>query len=262
MSVLTYLKELARKLNIAENEASSINRSIKTIQARLDFYFSDQIQKHFKFGSSTRNTMLPRKADINSDVDYMIIFDNDYRLTPQTFLTKLKKFAEHYYSSSEIFQSNPSVVLELNHIKFDLVPAYEGFINYYIPAPNNLLYDWKSTNPFSLNDLIDDANKTDKYNLKPTIRIIKYWNAINGHIYDSYELEAKLAETWFFMCKNLKDYVYKGFNIITNYGWSIPDYKKNKLDSLHRSISYIKFLDEDNQSTLALKELKKLIPDI
>ena len=43
--------------------------------------------------------------------------------TPQTYLDRLKRFAEKYYANSDIKQSSPSLVLQLNHIKFDRVPA-------------------------------------------------------------------------------------------------------------------------------------------
>lgn len=62
----------------------------------------------------------------------MIVFDNVNNYTPQTFLTRLKNFAEEYYSRSEIYQDSPAIVLELNHIKFELVSAYKSYMFYYI----------------------------------------------------------------------------------------------------------------------------------
>ena len=69
------------------------------------------------FGSYIRGTILPRKADASSDIDIMVMFLNPNGYKPQTFLNRLKNFAEHYYSTSEIYQSNPTVVLELNHMR-------------------------------------------------------------------------------------------------------------------------------------------------
>ena len=39
---------------------------------------------------------------VNSDVDYMLIFDNSDNKKPQSFLDRIKKFAETKYSTSEI----------------------------------------------------------------------------------------------------------------------------------------------------------------
>lgn len=48
---------------------------------------------------------------------------NNYPKKPQTYLNYLKSFAESKYPQSLYKQSFPAVVLELNHIKFDLVPV-------------------------------------------------------------------------------------------------------------------------------------------
>ena len=112
---------------------ASLNTSISTLEYRLELFFGSNIIENFKFGSSTRDTILPRKADSNSDIDYMVVFNNSNDNTPQTFLDRLKRFADTYYKNSEIHQSFPTIVLDLNHIKFELVPAYKSCFGYYIP---------------------------------------------------------------------------------------------------------------------------------
>lgn len=51
------------------------------------------LKQHFRFGSSTRGTILPRSMDEQSDIDYMIVF-NENNATPQTYLNRLKTFVE------------------------------------------------------------------------------------------------------------------------------------------------------------------------
>jgi len=76
MSVLTYLQNLASLLNIAELESGNIDRSVNTLYTRLGSYFvNGDLKERFRFGSSVRKTMLPRNADSNSDVDYMVVFE-------------------------------------------------------------------------------------------------------------------------------------------------------------------------------------------
>ncbi len=60
--------------------------------------------------------------DAHSDIDYMVVFEKG-GYNPQTYLDGLRRFVEQRYQNSEIYQSSPTVVLELNHIRFDLVPA-------------------------------------------------------------------------------------------------------------------------------------------
>ncbi len=137
MSVNSYLTNLSSKLIIRDTEKESIKKSYDTLCSRLKSYFGNEITFVKKFGSYQRNTILPRKNDDNSDVDVMVLFrDDSYK--PKTYLKKLRNFAEIYYSSSEIYPSHPTVVLELNHIKFELVPSIETVFwssyNYQIPA--------------------------------------------------------------------------------------------------------------------------------
>lgn len=116
LCLYSYFTDLASDLVLSETEKSSITTSISTIKFRLGLYFSDITEKKV-FGSYIRGTILPRKADASSDIDIVVMFLNPNGYKPQTFLNRLKNFAEHYYSTSEIYQSNPTVVLELNHMR-------------------------------------------------------------------------------------------------------------------------------------------------
>lgn len=124
MSVNSYLNSLASDLVLSNDENESIKKSISTLETRLKNWFGSAVIESFKFGSYTRGTILPRKVDSDSDIDYMVVFDNSNNYNPQTYLNRLKSFVENYYSTSEIHQSSPTIVLKLNHIKFELVPAY------------------------------------------------------------------------------------------------------------------------------------------
>lgn len=125
MSINSYLEELSSKLVIKEEEKTKISISVSSIKTKLKKYFGSEIIDIVVFGSYTRGTILPRKADEESDIDVMVVFEfNSKQYKPQTYLNWLKQFAIEYYSRSEIYQDSPTIVLELNHIKFELVPAY------------------------------------------------------------------------------------------------------------------------------------------
>lgn len=164
MSVLSHLEAVASNAVLDGTEKTSINTSISTLQTRLNNYFNNnELSTHFKFGSSTRETILPRKMDENSDIDYMIVF-KDTTKKPQTYLDNLKKFVEAKYSTSEVYQSNPTIVLELNHIKFELVPAINKgttlYPSYYIPDKAASKNDWIYTDPNDFNDKLVEKTKT------------------------------------------------------------------------------------------------------
>jgi hypothetical protein len=261
MSVLSYLQSLASLLNIAELESGDIDRSINTLYSRLGSYFiNGDLKERFRFGSSVRKTMLPRDADSNSDVDYMVVFENTTGYKPQTFISRLKKFAESYYSRSEIYQSSPAVVLILGHIKFDLVPGYRNWGNLYIPAPRTEYADWILTDPLSFNTTIDQANKNEGFLLKPMIRLLKYWNANNGYIYESYSLEQKIANMNFFACNNLKDYLFSAINSFST--WDLPEYKRQKVDRAKQIVTSVQQYERLGLSISSETEIKKLLPEL
>ncbi|MEH7650181.1 SMODS domain-containing nucleotidyltransferase, partial [Bacillus safensis] len=178
MSVNSYLSTLSSELVLSSTENTNINTSITTLSQRLNWYFNNgELHKHFQFGSNTRGTILPRSVDSKSDVDYMVVFKNPNGYKPETLLNYLKNFMHKYYSKSEIYRDSPTMVLELNHIKFELVPAVQDdWGNLSIPSKTNLLSDWMSTDPTGFNQKLITANVNNNYRLKPTIRLMKYWN--------------------------------------------------------------------------------------
>lgn len=157
MSVLSFLTDTASSAVLSTTEQSSITTSITTLQSRMALHFdSGVIAQHFRFGSSTRGTILPRSMDEQSDIDYMVVF-SDGSATPQTYLNRLKTFVEKRYGSSEIYQSSPTIVLELNHIKFDLVPATKTWLGE-LQIPNGS-GGWMTTNPNDFNATLEAKNK-------------------------------------------------------------------------------------------------------
>jgi Second Messenger Oligonucleotide or Dinucleotide Synthetase domain len=258
MTVNSYLTSRASAAVLSNSELTSINTSIVTLQTRLNLYFPNSVSSHFRFGSSTRGTILPRKMDINSDIDYMVVF-SEGGYTPQTYLNKLKKFVEYYYSSSEIKQSSPCIVLELNHIKFELVPALAyayPYSGYQIP---NGVDAWQHTNPTDFNTSLTNKNVEHNSLIKPSIRLLKYWNAYNGPIFNSYDLEQHVVNSFYFTSSNIKDYL---FSTIENLGINTEaQWRKDALNRAKNIVAEVKRLENDGCPALAEIEVRKLIPE-
>lgn len=258
----THLVAVAKSLILTDVENGRIATSITTLQSKLNSYFGNEVTKHFRFGSSVRETILPRKVDEGSDIDYMVVFNNQYQYKPATLLEKLRRFANTYYSRSEIYQSNPTMVLELNHIKFELVPAYQSSFwsdSYFIPAPSTDYSDWMSTNPSEIQKKVNEANNRYNYQIKRLIRLLKYWNVRNGKVYSSFELENHIAGRMFGGCTSLEDYFFDAVNGLPTY--SLPQYKKDKVTRLQETVARIKkdYYTNGNKY-LALVELESLLP--
>ncbi len=257
MSVITYLQGRASAAVLSGDEEKSINTSIATIKSRLTSHFGTGLSEQFRFGSSTRGTILPRSMDEHSDIDYMVVF-SEGGYTPQTYLDRIKRFADIYYASSDIKQSSPSVVLQLNHIKFDLVPALKQvfFSGYKIPDGPGA---WQDTNPNDFNATLTAKNTAELFMIKPTIRLVKYWNAYNGYIYDSYSLEKLIVGLSFWGVSNLREYVFTVFDNLT-LAYGQPQWRKDKLTRAKEIVAKVRQLERDEMPATAEVEIKKLIP--
>lgn len=256
MSVNSYLTDLASDLVLSESEKSSITTSISTIKSRLGYYFSDVTEKKV-FGSYIRGTILPRKSDSSSDIDIMVVFSNPNEYKPQTFLNKLKSFAEHYYSTSEIYQSSPTIVLELNHIKFELTPAYISCGSYYIP---NGPSEWMYTDPDGFYEKLTQCNVNNSYKIKPVVRLIKHWNIQkNDKGLASYELEKKMAEDMMYSYiwyTSYVEYVRKALQVVK------PLTDTSRVDTAISHIDKALEYEKDSMPNSALAEIKKAFPEV
>jgi len=254
MSVISYLDARASGAVLPADEQSSINTSIATIKSRLNSYFGTALSEHLRFGSSTRGTILPRRMDQHSDIDYMVVFAQG-GATPQTYLDRLRRFAERHYSTSDIKQSSPSLLLQLNHIKFDLVPLWGT--TYQIPdGPST----WQSTSPNDFNGQLESLNQQELYKIKPMIRLLKYWSAEAGYVFDAYALEKFVLGLSYSVATNIRDYL---FTAIDNLylGSEQAQWRKDKLTRAKDIVAEVRSLERDGYPNLAEAEVKKLIPE-
>lgn len=257
MSVQSHLQNTADTIKIEDSERTAIDTSISSLSYKLGLYFND-IESKFVFGSYDRRTILRRSKDANSDIDYMVVFSEGSSWKPQTLMNRLKNFAEAKYTRSEIYQSSPTVVLQLNHIKFELAPAYNNSGTLYIPAPASDYSDWISTYPNKLKDALNEKNKNNQYLIRKLVRLMKYWNVLNGKVYSSYELEKYLIDKSYWLCFNLKEYFYTAVEGLET--WNLPQYKKEKVNRLKEIIVKTKEYERDNMPYSAESEIEKAIP--
>ncbi|MBE9053181.1 nucleotidyltransferase [Nostocales cyanobacterium LEGE 11386] len=261
MSVNSHLTSLASTLVLSDEEKLSISTSINTLSSRLTSHFSNTVTSHFQFGSSTRGTILPRKVDNHSDIDYMVVFNiSDGQKKPQTYLDRLRRFVELKYSRSEIYQSHPTIVLSLNHINFELVPAIYNY-NYQIPSPASSWLEWTSTDPLGTNQLLQDKNKNNNYQIKPLVRLVKYWNTCKGHPFPSFSIEQHILSRSFSQCSLLKDYFYEfwsGFNCT----YDTAQYIKDMVNSAKQYAIKAKEYENNNMPIHAEMEIKKIVPSL
>lgn len=257
MNVNSYMQNLGGSLVLSTNEHAKIKVSVDTICDRLGCYFGSYVTEKKVFGSYDRGTILPRRTDSHSDVDLMVVFDNEHEYKPQTFLNKLKDFAGYYYAQSEIYQSSPTIVLELNHIMFELVPAYKQYGYYYIPNGHS---QWIFTDTDGIKKAVVDSNASNAFKVKPIIRLVKHWNIQrNGCDMASYMLEELIANDLmcaYVTCTTYPEYAIKALKAIkyhTNY---------NKVNAAIDAIEEAVALDDNGMPLNALSKIKEVFPEL
>ena len=265
MNINSYLSDLASEAIIRNKEKANINLSINTLKDRLNNRFGDRIKEQLIFGSYTRGTILPRSMDSCSDIDYMIVF-SDGSFKPQTYLNYLRDFVEKRYNRSEITQSNPTIVLTMNDIRFELVPAigYNNLHGLRIPAKASEYQDWIPTNPNDFNQQLSSTNQAHNELIKPLVRLVKYWNACNDYPFESFDLEQRIVG--FSRVFNppvthlLKDYFYSFMETLCQ-DLSGSQYKQSALSKAKQIIGEASILDY-NHHDKAIFTIVKLLPPI
>ena len=263
MSINRYLEETASKLIIKGNEKESIDVSLNTFKDRMRDYFSKNESVNLKeikvFGSYQRDTNLPQSVDYGTDVDIMLVMDNDGS-TPQTYLDRVRRGVEAKYSTSQIRQSSPTVVLQMLHIKFEITPAIMDSGLYRIKNNRN---EWIYT--FCATDFsnLTIANKNNHYMIKPLLRLLKYWNVSKNYkAFSSYELE-KIMVNYYqpsqYQGYDLKKYLLTGINEL--YKLSTYNYQKERLDKAIYNIKEA-IKDEEKYPSCAMSEIKKVIGEL
>lgn len=261
MTTIKYLDTIASRLLLGIDQLRIII-SANHLSKNIRSFFGDNIEDHFIFGSFTRRTLLPRNADPCSDVDYMLVFQNTARISPQTYLNKLKTFAQQYYPRSIISQSYPAIRIELSHIMFELVPSYKTYATYQIPSPTNYERNWIATHPNRFNGKLRDSNADSGSKTKKIIRLMKYWNAVNGHPFCSYNLETWIASLEFSTFSNLLDCIAKVFKLLNASGHKFSDATSAKVGRANSSLNKIVQFSAQRQHLHALLEIKKLFPNL
>lgn len=256
-----YLRLIARQSLLPESERDRIGRSVLHMRRLINRSFGKDILEHKLFGSYVRRTILPRDMDAQSDVDNMVVFRDD-SFRPQTYLDRLRRFVENNYSRSQIQQSHPTIQLELNHIRFELVPAtHSSVYGYQIPARVGE-DSWMYTEPERFRQELTRANDANEHLIKPLIRIVKYWNANMGYPFESYDLEQRVVQ-YHFGSTNRNIYTFFcNFMGDLDAGWHAPQWKREKLERAHRVMDEMQNLVQLKKYDIAVENLKKILPAV
>ena len=116
------------------------------------------------------------------------------------------------------------------------------------------------TNPNDFNAKLEEKNKANSNLIKPTIRLVKYWNAVNGYVYDSFSFEKWIVELWFFSCANQKDYLFTVFDNLSTQNEN-TQWRRDKITRAKEIVANVREYERQGMPIRAEQEIKKLIPE-
>lgn len=267
MSINNKLINFAQRelvLGRTDTERNKIETSLNYLEVNINDQLGGKIDDFIRFGSYTRNTILPRNYDERSDVDLMVVFDTSKNVyTPDTYRRWLYKVVEKNYPRSISKKDFPVVKLLLNHIMFDIVPAksethWMGSENYFIPDRDG---SWMSTKPNDINSDLSYVNQQAENNtVRNVIRLMKHWNANAGYPFQSYLMEKEIIRSQnYFSVLPFGETTYDLFlNVLENTAGNISGVKQ--------AIKYIKHYQGNmwrvREEEKELQWLKKLLPGL
>jgi hypothetical protein len=88
---------------------------------------------------------------------------------------------------------------------------------------------------------------------------MKYWNAVNGYVFDSYSLEKWIVDQSYWLISTQRDYLFATFDKL-----SVPtdtQWRKDRVERAKKIVNDTRALEAAGYPASAESEVKKLIPD-
>lgn len=235
-------------------ERNQITGSLDQLEKTLKDKLRPDVMEIIRFGSFTRNTILPRQHDSNSDVDLMVVFNTkNAKYAPGTYREWLLRVLSTAYPNSISKKAFPAVKLELNHIMFDIVPAHtEEYVwkkYYYIPSTGD---DWLETTPNDINEELSSKNQSYGNNIvRNVIRLCKHWNFGDRYPLESYVMEKDIINTFFWAGDNLYE---KFKSVLDNIAGNRP--------GVRQALNYLKDYEYRDDELRKFEWLQRLLPGL
>jgi len=241
------IKFFQKKIALTDAQKEKIQKSHQWLRKKyLDKF--DYVEKTFLTGSYKKNTIINQ---VGNDVDMFVVLKgyNIYSIKPNTILDKLKNDLEGKYTQTKIKQNRPCIVLNFNHMTFELTPViqvdnslqlalgFDNIPNFYIPNTSNT-NEWMETkNPRILEQKLSTSNTNLNYKLVPLIKMMKKCKEHNNIFnLQSFELE-QLAIDNLQIMSNYRDGIEQ---LLRVYNWSHSQYTYSEIENLS-DVDFTKF---------------------
>lgn len=255
MDINTYYTELGNALIFSPDKRERIDISIDYFKQKIWGQFQDRLVEVVVYGSYSRETII--RKDDEADVDIVVIYKTR-EVQPDTYLKQIKTFCENTYNRSTIYQDHPTIVIDMEHIKFEIVPSIyvsTGVVK--IPAPKSKELKWVNTNPKGLITKVQNKDKNNKNLILPIIRILKYWNTLSGRPFASFQIERAVVDK-IYTCTTIKQYFSTAISAIEEI--AIGDTQKRAIRNLRDKLKRLHILETNNFHEYIEQELNSFLP--
>jgi predicted nucleotidyltransferase len=256
VDINSYYLQLSKTLLFSSDKRERIDKSIEYFKEKIWGQFQDRLQEVVVFGSYSRDTIISN--DNEADVDIVIIYKTR-EVQPDTYLKQIKTFCEDTYRRSTIYQDHPTIVIDMEHIKFEIVPSiYVSSGTVKIPAPKSKELKWVNTNPKDLLTKVQTKDRGNKNLILPVIRILKYWNTLNDRPFLSFQIERAIIDTTFFSCTTIREYLSTSISSINEI--ANTEIQKRALQKLKEKMRRLRILETNNFHEYIELELNSFLP--
>jgi Second Messenger Oligonucleotide or Dinucleotide Synthetase domain len=181
-------------LKPTESESAAAKSHRESISTRLVNDFSmTSMPRTGSFGHGT-------SISGYSDIDYFAVIPSDKLYKSSAYaLQKVKDSLKIRFPNTDIVIRSPAIVVPFGadaNETHEITPAYangssNGYNIYGIPDRND---GWMNASPLAHNAWVNAINDKHTKKVKQLIRLVKYWNIMNGGGIRSFYLELRSAE--------------------------------------------------------------------
>lgn len=269
-TLLQLIGEMIDNISVTDRQEESIQASTNNLNDHLTNDDNKlNIDSTFVNGSYERDTII-RPLD---DVDLFAVLNRDEwsdeygKLPkPQSVLSKIKNKLDSLSDyEGKVSQDRPCVTVSLSDKDFDILPSFEESYGGCL-IPNHDLESWTYSDPERLTKDLNECHRNNDYKIKPTVKVVKYWNRENEKLIPSFHIEETMISyfnanefgnyekgirNWF---NNAEYYLNKSkFKSDNKYDDSISKIKKAR-DKLNKAKSHV----DNKESSEAIKIWKEI----
>lgn len=189
-TVISAFAELHSRQSLTRAQQETASTRVGSLRGFFSSHF-EMREPVFAVGSYDRKTICDRERDIDLTAPFEPYGEQGYwdryKHDSQSFLYWVRGRLNDHYHATRISSRQVCVKLDFTRIETDVTPCFPRRGGGYLMPDGR--GGWMATNPPYHTELMDRANRDHDWDLKPLIRLIKWWNIANGHHLRSFHVE-------------------------------------------------------------------------